>query len=279
MNVTILVDNHTLIGRYFLGEPGLSIYIEESGKRILFDVGYSDAFLINAAKMNINLLHLDFLVFSHGHLDHTWGLAHLLKLYAEAAMEELHFNKPVVVAHPRVLLSKIFNGYFDFGSPISENKLSHHFKLQFSKNPMWLTDNLVFLGEIPRLNEFEGRMKGRGAKVVELNEIDQLLDDTALAYKSPQGLVIITGCSHSGICNITEYAKKVCEEERVIDIIGGLHLQNPPGDLLQFTLEYIKGLNLEALHACHCTDLNSIIALSQVAEVKEVGVGLKLTYD
>ena len=37
---------------------------------------------------------------------------------------------------------------------------------------------------------------------------DFVLDDTALAYKGRGGLFIITGCSHSGICNIVEYAKK-----------------------------------------------------------------------
>ena len=58
-------------------------------------------------------------------------------------------------------------------------------------------------------------------------EPDHLLDDTALAFRSAEGLVIITGCSHAGICNITEYAREVCGERRVIDIIGGLHLLSP----------------------------------------------------
>ena len=33
-----------------------------------------------------------------------------------------------------------------------------------------------------------------------------------------------------------------------------------------------------SLHACHCTDLNSKIELSKIANLKEVGVGLKLEY-
>ena len=61
-------------------------------------------------------------------------------------------------------------------------------------------------------------------------EDDILLDDSALAFRTGKGLVIITGCSHSGICNIIEHAKKVCGEERILDIIGGLHLMSdqPP---------------------------------------------------
>jgi len=86
--------------------------------------------------------------------------------------------------------------------------------------------------------------------------------------------VIITGCSHSGICNITEYARKVCDEKRIIAIIGGLHLLNPPKAQLAGTAEYIKKLNLTSLYACHCTDFHSKCALAKVAPVKEVGVGL-----
>ena len=50
MKLTVLIDNNTLIDRYFLGEPGVSYYIETDGKKILFDTGYSDAFIRNAQK-------------------------------------------------------------------------------------------------------------------------------------------------------------------------------------------------------------------------------------
>jgi len=57
MKLTVLVDNNTLIDRYFYGEPGVSYFIQDEGKKILFDVGYSDAFIKNAQKMmNIRLL-------------------------------------------------------------------------------------------------------------------------------------------------------------------------------------------------------------------------------
>ena len=71
MKCRVLMDNNTIIDRYFTGEPGLSFLIEAEGKRILFDTGYSNAFLGNAKKLEENLLNLDYIVFSHGHLDHT----------------------------------------------------------------------------------------------------------------------------------------------------------------------------------------------------------------
>ena len=278
MKLTVLVDNNTLIDRYFYGEPGVSYFIEDNGKRILFDVGYSDAFLKNACKMNIDLLHLDYLVISHGHLDHTWGLDPLIRFFTEAEIERIKHQKPAVIAHPFTFLNKMLNGIGEIGSAISEEKLSGHFKTKLSKEPLWLTDNIVFLGEIERKNDFEA--KTPMGKIIKggVEEDDYLFDDSALAYKSPQGLVIITGCSHSGICNIVEYAKKICNENRILDIIGGFHLLNPSPKQLHGNLDYIKNLNPAEVHACHCTDLNSRIALSKVVNLKEVGVGLSLKY-
>ena len=74
MKITVLVDNNTIIDRYLSGEPGVSYLLETSGKTILFDTGYSDMFIQNAKKLKIDLLNIDYLVLSHGHIDHTGGL-------------------------------------------------------------------------------------------------------------------------------------------------------------------------------------------------------------
>jgi 7,8-dihydropterin-6-yl-methyl-4-(beta-D-ribofuranosyl)aminobenzene 5'-phosphate synthase len=278
MKLTVLVDNNTLIDRYFYAEPGVSYFIEEEDKRILFDVGYSNVFIKNAQKMNINLLDIDFLVLSHGHLDHTWGLDPLIRLYTEAIIEEIDHKKPTLIAHPLTLLTKRLNGLEEIGSTISEEKLSKHFQIGLSKEPVWLTERLVFLGEIERKNDFEAKKPIGKVVKDDLEEDDYLMDDSVLVHKSSRGLVIITGCSHAGICNIVEYAKEICEDDRVVDIVGGFHLLAPPEEQLQGTLEYMKALQPTEVHACHCTDLNSKIALSKVVNLKEVGVGLTFEY-
>lgn len=55
MKLTVLMDNHTEIDVYHLGEPAVSYWLEADGKRFLFDTGYSDAFLKNAKAMGIDL--------------------------------------------------------------------------------------------------------------------------------------------------------------------------------------------------------------------------------
>jgi 7,8-dihydropterin-6-yl-methyl-4-(beta-D-ribofuranosyl)aminobenzene 5'-phosphate synthase len=279
MKLTVLVDNNTLIDRYFIGEPGVSYLILEGNKQILFDVGYSDAFIINAQKMKVDLLQTDFIVLSHAHMDHTWGLDPLLKMYTEAKIEAVPFKKPTLVAHPSVFLTKSIDGLNEIGCTISERKLQQHVELKLSKEPVWLTDKLVFLGEIERLIEFEKtKPVGKIHRTTGMED-DFVVDDTALAYKGDRGLVVITGCSHSGICNIIEYAKKVVGEERVSEVIGGFHLMQPSQQQLKGTTEYFKKLGAKEVHACHCVDLGSKIALAKVANLKEVGVGLSLNYE
>ncbi len=151
MQITVLVDNNTLIDRYFLAEPGLSFLIEDENLSILFDTGYSDIFIRNAHKMGKDL------------------------------------------AHPESLIDVSAEGLRGIGTLISKDRLAKHFDLKLSRKSQFLTEHLVFLGEIPRTNDFEatlafGRKDGS-------SEEDMVIEDSALVYKASKGLVIITGCS------------------------------------------------------------------------------------
>lgn len=278
LKLTVLVDNNTLIDRYFLGEPGVSYLIEEGEKHILFDAGYSDAFITNASRMNIDLYDIDSVVISHGHMDHTWGLFYLIKRYAEAKIEKIRCKTPDLVAHPLAFLTKTADDE-EIGTVITEDTLSRHFNMKFCREPVWLTENLVFLGEIERSNGFENKKPIGKVHQNRVQMDDYLMDDSAMVYKSEGGLVIITGCSHAGICNIIEYAKKICKDNRIADVIGGFHLLDPSEEVMKNTCDYIKANNIEQLHACHCTDLRSKIRLSESCPIKEVGVGMILEYD
>jgi 7,8-dihydropterin-6-yl-methyl-4-(beta-D-ribofuranosyl)aminobenzene 5'-phosphate synthase len=278
MKLTVLVDNNTLIDRYFYGEPGVSYYIQADGIKVMFDAGYSDIFIHNARKMAIDLLDLDYVVLSHGHLDHTWGLDPLLRLYTEAGLEGLPAKRPMLVAHQKALLPKWNEEIPQSGSLMGAKVLSAFHELKLNKEPFYLSENLVFLGEIERTNDFEAQ-EPHGKTLENGNAGDDyLLDDSALAYMTENGLVIITGCSHSGICNIVEQARDLTGEQRVLDIIGGFHLMDPAPEQLQGTVEYLQALNPGELHACHCTDLDSKVALAKVTNLKEVGVGLTLEF-
>jgi len=98
MKLTVLIDNNTYIDQYLLGEPALSFHVEIGQHKILFDTGYSQAFLYNANKLGINLSQLTHLVFSHGHNDHTRGLKYL--------SSKINLKNIDTIAHPDCFLPK-----------------------------------------------------------------------------------------------------------------------------------------------------------------------------
>ncbi|MFH0921199.1 MAG: MBL fold metallo-hydrolase [Fibrobacterota bacterium] len=279
MKLTVLIDNHTLIDHYFQGEPGLSYHLQEGHHSILFDTGYSDAFIRNASKLGIDLLQLDTIVLSHGHSDHTWGLLPLLALYNEAVKEKRPHTRPRLIAHPDVFCPKISDPGVEYGVLVEKDKIERCFNLQLSQQPVSITDKLFFLGEIDRRLPFEGKKTmGRVYSNGQWTP-DSMVDDSAIAFRGAQGVTVITGCSHSGICNITEQAKRVCKQETIANIIGGLHLLKPDSVQLEGTLAYLKTLKLPRLHACHCTDLASKVALSAIVPVEEMGVGARFEFE
>jgi 7,8-dihydropterin-6-yl-methyl-4-(beta-D-ribofuranosyl)aminobenzene 5'-phosphate synthase len=281
LSLKVLVDNCTITDRYFSGEPGLSFLIETEGKKILFDTGYSDLFLKNAQKLNENLLDLDFVVFSHGHLDHTGGLPSLIQHMTTSIIHQIPVKVPVIVAHPHFFYPRPKSAVPNTGSILSPEELSRHFTVAQSAQPEWLTKNLVFLGQIDRIFDFELSDPGKRTIIMKDGRIekDLMLDDSALAFRTRKGLVIITGCSHSGICNITEHARKECKEYRIIDIIGGLHLLATDRNRTEKTGEYLKKLHLAALHANHCTSLSAKVILAKDCPLEEVGVGMTFDWD
>ena len=186
MKLTVLTDNTARIDAYYLAEAGVSYYIQDGGKNILFDTGYSDVYVRNAEAMQIDLRQLDTIVFSHGHNDHTGGLRYL--------PEDIRDIR--VLAHPDAFMPKRYDGE-SIGTPIEQAHLASRFRLEPSSAPVPLTERLFFLGEIPRTNSFENKSPIGERLINGIWEPDYVLDDSALVYCGEKGLTIITGCSHS----------------------------------------------------------------------------------
>jgi 7,8-dihydropterin-6-yl-methyl-4-(beta-D-ribofuranosyl)aminobenzene 5'-phosphate synthase len=284
MRLKVLNENTTMIDQYYLAEPGLSLLLEDGDIQLIFDTGYSGIFITNAQAMAEDISSPTAIILSHGHDDHSAGLAHWLARFGSGQKPDAC---PVLVAHPRAFNLKR-DGNLPIGSPLSLKELGCHFSLRLSAGPLELSPRFVFLGEIPRTNTHEGlepigeaasTPEGiPGTSIPENWSPDYLADDSALVYKGDDGLVIITGCSHSGIVNIVEYAIKICGDTRINDIIGGFHLLDAPPARLDFTRERLAALAPRTVHPCHCTDLAARIHLASALPVKELGVGMELRY-
>jgi 7,8-dihydropterin-6-yl-methyl-4-(beta-D-ribofuranosyl)aminobenzene 5'-phosphate synthase len=296
MRLRVLNENTTMIDQYYLAEPGLSLLLEDGDVRLIFDTGYSGLFVTNAEAMAEDISTPTAIILSHGHDDHSAGLRHWLARFSSSQWPDA---LPALVAHPQAFNPKR-DGDLAIGSPLSLEDLSPHFALRLSAAPLEISPRFIFLGEIPRTNPFESQEPiGEIAAVPGLTPggnadmstgkppattreptwiPDHLHDDSALVYKGDDGLVIITGCSHSGIVNIVEYAIKVCGDPRISDIVGGFHLLDAPPARLDFTRERLAALSPHTIHPCHCTDLAARIHLAAALPVKELGVGMEFHY-
>lgn len=272
LKLRVLVDNNTLIDRYFTAEPGLSFWIETGGRRILFDTGYSDLFIKNAQIMGIDVNNADMTVLSHGHNDHTWGLNHLVQHFDRTMKND----RPEMLAHPGAFERKRCDK-LEIGVVLRDDVIGEYFKVSKCRGPVRITDKLLWLGEIPRKT---GETKPIGKTLINEEWIDDhCLDDSALAYEAKDGLVIITGCAHSGICNTIDHAIKLTGIEKIADVVGGFHLQNAGHDQMENTKSGLKRIAPDLMHPCHCTDLKAKIDLGAFFNIKEVGVGLELNYE
>jgi 7,8-dihydropterin-6-yl-methyl-4-(beta-D-ribofuranosyl)aminobenzene 5'-phosphate synthase len=269
MKLKVLVENNTYIDVDAMGEPGVCFYIEDGSKKILLDTGITGLYRKNAQFFGVDLSGVTAVVISHGHYDHTNGLKDL--------MEQPYASGIQLIAHPEAFVHKQLESGLDIGSSVARAELEKVFKLTLIKEPYWLTDRLVYLGEIPRVFDFENRapinvMQGPQGLVP-----DPLIDDTALAYKGEAGTYVITGCSHSGICNIIEQAKRVCGDERVAGVIGGFHLFGVT-EQLTATIDYLASQHIGLLAPCHCVNFPAKAAIHARLPVEEVAVGYEVEW-
>ena len=262
MKLTILSDNNTLIDQYLLGEPGFSCLIEAEGKRFLLDTGYFGIFAKNAETLGISWRDVDGVILSHCHDDHTKGLD---AFFTEGP-------RPKLVAHP-LLFRRVVSRGLSIGCPYPREQLERYFDLEVTDRPLALTEDLFYLGAIPRLfpdQQDRTPREGDGAEFTP--------DDTALAYRGREGVYVITGCSHSGITNIIEQAKKVTGQSRVMGVIGGFHLRQLD-ERSKGAIAYLKNEDIPHLYPCHCTALSVKVAMGNEMHIEEVGAGTSLTWE
>lgn len=226
----------------FTGEGGLSIYLEVNGKRFLLDTGYSSLFLENARKLNIDIDTIETVVLTHGHSDHTNGVPYLnsgkrIIMHPDAFKERYSKRKKVFV-----------------GFPMKEEDLKKKHDVMLSREAVEFYEDMYFLGEIPMVVDFE--MDGNFSTTLDesLTVVDYTEDDSGIAIKTEQGLVIMTGCGHRGICNTIEQAKKITGEERIYAVLGGFHLRDleKKKDKIDKTIQYFIDNDVKHLYLGHC---------------------------
>ena len=236
-------------------ESGLSVFVEHEDTKFLFDTGLSDLFLKNAKKLGIDADGTELVILSHGHADHANGMEHLT-------------GGKCVVMHPAGFKDRfsIRSGLFA-GFPYSKGYATKKFNFVLTREPHKVYNNVYFLGEIPRAFDFEGQGNISTTLDPEGIQMEFIEDDSGIAIMTPNGLVIMSGCGHSGICNLLEHAKKVTGEDRIYGVLGGFHFVVPVvgkteisqlDGIVAKTIEYFKENNVSHAFLGHCIS-NEII--------------------
>ena len=171
IRITTLVEN-TASEADLLAEHGLSFWIEYGDKRILFDTGQSDILIQNAKALGINLAEADAIILSHGHYDHTGGLAAVLDIA----------DKAKIYLHPAAIEAKFSqkaSGAKSIGMSDSAKEAIQDQHVVWTATPAIIFPGMPVTGQVPRMNDYED--VGENFFVdASCEKSDELLDDQTL---------------------------------------------------------------------------------------------------
>jgi len=249
-----------------IGEWGFAAIVEVDGQRILFDTGARpDTVLKNAKELDVDLANVKDVILSHNHADHTSGLMTLRREFAKTnptALSRAHVGKGIFWNRPSNsgeanVMVKIKPEYEGAGGAFIEYD-----------EPKEILPGVWLTGPVPRVHP--ERNWGIGAAIGRVKTPDGLVEDTvpedmSLVAVTDKGLVIISGCGHSGIINTLEHARQKIKAAPVYAALGGFHLFALDDEKLNWTAGKLKEFGLMNFLGAHCTGIEAVYRIRQQA--------------
>lgn len=242
----------------------LTATVGDRERKLLFDFGFSArGAALNAEALDLDLSDVEALVLSHGHMDHFGGLQAMVERIGRPGLElVLHpeaFRRSRFLRHPdgnRTYLPSLTPEYLDAAGVTASP----------SREPRLLLDGqMLFLGEVPRTTAFETGSPALQYEQEGHARQDTLEDDTALvAHLKKKGLVILSGCAHSGIVNTVHHARNTTGIGQVHVVMGGFHLSGAPLDsVIEPTAQALKTIDPTHVIPTHCTGRQAVMHLER----------------
>lgn len=256
LKVTIL---STMLADEGIGEWGFAALVEADGHKILFDTGARpNTVLENARELKIDLSDVQDVVLSHFHDDHTGGLMTLRRELSKinpAAMSRVHVGAGIFL--PR-------RGNDGGGNIMVATKQAFEATggrfIEYDK-PQAIFPGVWLTGPVPRVYPEKNYPAGIEVQRDGHWTEDEVPEDQSLVFDTDKGLVLLSGCGHSGIVNTLHYARGFLREAPVYAAIGGFHLFNAPEEKLAWTASKLKEFQVGHILGAHCTGVESIFRL------------------
>lgn len=271
MEITTLIEN-TRKDERLIEEFGLSLLIKTKNRNILFDTGASGNFIKNASVLGIDMQDIDFTVVSHAHYDHAGGLqpffdmnqsakAYLGKTADQDYYVSISAKTPTLLnlfVSPFISRSKAFSKYIGIDKNIFKNYLD---RIIFVHDFMEIDTNIFLIGDIKKHYPLaEGNKFLLAAKEKQL-DLDDFKHEILLVIMDDDGLVLFTGCGHSGLLNMIETVRLKLGDIPIKTIIGGFHLKLKVHEDslagrkedIEFIADELIRHKIEKVYTGHCT--------------------------
>jgi 7,8-dihydropterin-6-yl-methyl-4-(beta-D-ribofuranosyl)aminobenzene 5'-phosphate synthase len=257
LKITIL---STMLADDGIGEWGFAALVEADGHKILFDTGaHPNTVLENARELKIDLSDVQDVILSHFHDDHTTGLMTLRREFSKSnpkALSRVHVAQGIFLErrghnpNPMIQMKKDYEA--TGGVFVAHDKPEELFP------GIWLS------GPVPRIypekNYPAGTEVNTGSAWVE----DTVPDDQSLVFNTSRGLVLLSGCGHSGVINTLQYARGFLRPAPVDAAIGGFHLFAATDQQLAWTASKLKEYQTARILGAHCTGIESVYRLREL---------------
>lgn len=253
--VTVLCENTAGFPMKIVGEHGLSILVERGEDRLLFDTGQGLALLSNASRLGKDLSKVSHAALSHGHYDHTGGLADFLDSSPHAT----------VFAHPDVFIERFARfetpdglKEMSVGIPFSREDLERK-GAQFDLSPAMreIVPGILLTGEIPRPEGWRSWDKRLVIRDGDGFRPDPFLDDSSLVLETPKGHVLVLGCAHAGLHAIVNHVREQTGLDRFHAVLGGTHLGAGKEQDWEQALQLLESCGVEKIATSHCTGFHA----------------------
>ncbi|HLK22587.1 MAG TPA: MBL fold metallo-hydrolase [Bryobacteraceae bacterium] len=246
-----------------IGEWGFAAVVEADGHRILFDTGARpDTVLNNAKELKVDLTNIHDVILSHHHLDHTGGLItlrHALQEKNPAALSQAYVGKGIFTVRqtaagkPFELFAGVRRDYEASSGKFIE--IDHPTEVW---NGIWLT------GPVPRKYPERNWSGTRQIQTPEGWKEDNLPEDMSLVINTARGLVVLSGCGHSGVINTLDYSREKIRTAPIYAAIGGFHLYQLDDERLRWTAGKLKEFGIGNFLGAHCTGIEAVYKIREL---------------